>query len=131
MSVVWPSTAAFSHWQPEAGGATGDIHDNLRDQGQDKRDILYNSGNTKALAPVLHQTKVISVYDHYLRPVNELVTSNDQSKVETHTVKQCQQFEYLSIHRIKDTLYVIVYTYSINYYARVMSDTLQSEWGGN
>jgi hypothetical protein len=48
--------------QPEDSGATGDTHDNLRDQGHDKMDTLYNSRNTKALAAVLHQIKFISLY---------------------------------------------------------------------
>ena len=81
MSILCLSTAALSHRQPEAGGSTGVTCHNLRDQGHDKRDTLCKSRNTKTLAAVLHQTKIISVYDQYLRLVSELVTSNHQSKV--------------------------------------------------
>jgi hypothetical protein len=70
VSILCSSAAALSHQQSEAGGATGETHDNLRDQGHDKRDTLYNSRNTKALAALLRQTKVVGVFDKYLRLVN-------------------------------------------------------------
>ena len=55
--ILCLSTAVLSHRQAEAGGATGVTHDNLRDQGHDKRDTVYNSRDTKALAAELHQIK--------------------------------------------------------------------------